>query len=69
MGKSGGFMSFEQVVSELLLVGDSIVLDIESVLEEKLSDDSKRALSNASVLVKHLMAYARAAREKANDNA
>jgi hypothetical protein len=69
MGKPGGSMSFEYVVSEVLLVGDSIVLDIESVLEEKLSDDSKRALGNAAVLVKHLIAYAKAAQESANDNA
>ena len=62
-------MSFEQVVSEVLLVGDLIVLDIETVLTENLSDESKKALTNAAILVKHLIAYAKAAQEAADENA
>jgi hypothetical protein len=63
--KLGECMSFEQVVSEVLLVGDSILLDIESALEEGLSDEAKKALTNATVLVRHLIAYAKAAQEAA----
>jgi hypothetical protein len=61
-------MSFEEVVSEVLLVGDSILLDIESVLEEKLTEEAKKALTNAAVLVRHLIAYARAAQEATDNN-
>ena len=61
-------MSFEQVVSELLLVGDSILIDIESALGENLSDEAKKALTNATVLVNHLIAYAKAAQEAADNN-
>jgi hypothetical protein len=61
-------MSFEEVVSEVLLVGDHIVFDIELVLSESPSDEAKKALTNALVLVRHLIAYAKAAQEEADDD-
>lgn len=62
-------MSFEQVVSEVLLLGDHIVLDIEMVLKENLSDEGKKALTNVAILVRHLIADAKAAEDEAENNA
>jgi hypothetical protein len=61
-------MSFEEVASEVLLVGDSILLEIETALDEDLSGEAKKALSNATVLVKHLIGYAKAAQDAADNS-